>query len=243
MENKIYHYELGIYSLVSLVTGYFNENSYILKNNVTNGICVIDPGDDLEQIKKVIGDFGGRVEIILLTHGHFDHWACVEHLHRSFSYEIPCWVHSLEKKIIRLGSFYSIRFCQTKVVVPEKINFYQFEEEKKCHINVNGFNVNVMFTPGHTKGSVCLQMADFIFTGDTLFYEAVGSTNPPEGDPYDLTTSIDRLLCECKSSLQIFPGHGRPWQIGDALTWWEKEKYFCQKNQISTMKTKNDINL
>jgi glyoxylase-like metal-dependent hydrolase (beta-lactamase superfamily II) len=69
---------------------------------------------------------------------------------------------------------------------------------------------------------VCYRFEGFVFTGDTLLRQHVGRTDLPGGDGAQLKHSIDLLLTGLPEDTTLFPGHGRPWTIGEARVWWQK---------------------
>jgi glyoxylase-like metal-dependent hydrolase (beta-lactamase superfamily II) len=83
-------------------------------------------------------------------------------------------------------------------------------------LEVGSLRIEVMHTPGHTPGSVCLHESakGVLFTGDTLLREGVGRTDVPGGNQSDLSKSL-RRLAKLPDATRVYPGHGQPTTIGD----------------------------
>ena len=81
-------------------------------------------------------------------------------------------------------------------------------------IKFGNTEIKVIFTPGHTQGSVCYSIDDKLFSGDTLFKGSVGRCDLPGGDFSQIQTSIKDILFELDDSVTVFPGHGEKTTIG-----------------------------
>ena len=82
-----------------------------------------------------------------------------------------------------------------------------------CIIDIGSLKLEIIHTPGHTPGSICIKVNDFIFTGDTLFRMSVGRTDLGNGDQEDLMNSLDRLMA-LDEGMIVYPGHGTATTIG-----------------------------
>ena len=71
-----------------------------------------------------------------------------------------------------------------------------------------------------TKGSVCYHLDGFVFSGDTLLFQSIGRTDLPGSSLQSLKSSVTSLLAKLSDNTVIFPGHGKPWVVKDALRWW-----------------------
>ena len=107
---------------------------------------------------------------------------------------------------------------QRRIRGPEPVSYFEGEPT----LAFDGFEVKVLFTPGHTPGGVCLVFDGFIFTGDTLFNQGVGRTDLPGGDGRTLSASIGRLLKEADPKARLYSGHGPSWTAAEARPWWER---------------------
>ena len=170
-------------------------NTYILSKG--NDVIIIDPACKIEKLEPYIKD--KNVLAVLLTHGHFDHIKTVDSLYNK--YKLPVYIHESDEYLIR-DKNQSVNFGLSEVIyVSSPCKYY---EEGK--LNIGEFEFNVIFTPGHTNGSVCLEIEDSMFTGDTLFRLSVGRTDLEGGDYSKLKQSLN-ILKNIDKDLKIYPGH------------------------------------
>jgi glyoxylase-like metal-dependent hydrolase (beta-lactamase superfamily II) len=212
--------------VVTVKTGPFRENCYLVLDPVSRRGLLVDPGADAEQIAAAIAAEGAQVEHVLLTHGHFDHVGAVAELARRLAVPVHC--QESEAKLIRRAPLYAIRFIKQKVEAPTGLTL--FAEAADCP---GTLAVRTVRTPGHTTGSVCYATAGLVFTGDTLFRSFIGPTNYPESEPERLPQSIDALLAaDLPDQTVVLPGHGKPWTLGEARPWWKQNRESAQRYRI-----------
>jgi len=201
--------------VLTIRTGPFQENCYLVVDEDTKQGLLLDPGADPVVIADVVGGEAALVGHILLTHGHFDHVGAVAELTRTLHLTAHC--HENEVKLIRRAPFYAIRFVKRRFESPSDV--VPFSDGPI--LDGADFAIQTIHTPGHTSGSVCYALGGYLFTGDTLFHRFVAPTNYPESEPKRLSQSIDELLASTLSPDTILlPGHGRPWVLGAAREWW-----------------------
>ena len=187
------------YILRTVKVGFLNTNCYILKSKTSENAIVIDPGEDAIKIKSVLRDMDAKCILILLTHGHFDHILGVENMRTTRAkvaiHELDA--HSLTEKDI----FSSIIPKDDRPFEPAEILFTE-----EGNYKAEEFTFSVIHTPGHTEGSVCYVFDDIIFTGDTLFKNAIGRTDFIGSDPEKMKASLKRLY-DLPGDYGIYPGH------------------------------------
>lgn len=187
------------YILRTVKVGFLNTNCYILKSKTSENAIVIDPGEDAIKIKSVLRDMDAKCILILLTHGHFDHILGVENMRTTRAkvaiHELDA--HSLTEKDV----FSSIIPKDDRPFEPADILFTEEGDYK-----AEEFTFSVIHTPGHTEGSVCYVFDDIIFTGDTLFKNAIGRTDFIGSDPEKMIRSLKRLY-DLPGDYGIYPGH------------------------------------
>ena len=189
----------------TLVAGAVMTNTYILSKG--NDVIIIDPACKIEKLEPYIKD--KNVLAILLTHGHFDHIKTVDSLYSK--YKLPVYVHKDDEYLIR-DKNQSTNFGLSEVIYVSSPCLY-YEEGS---IRIGDFTFDVIYTPGHTKGSVCIAIEDYLFTGDTLFRLSVGRTDLDGGSASNLRNSL-RILSNIQKDYIVCPGH-------DAQTRLEIEK-------------------
>lgn len=214
VDNLILEYVHGDCRVLCLVTGEeWKQNSYIVIHLPSSNTMVIDPGNDPERIIQLIEDAGGTVTRILLTHPHHDHVGAASRICQH--YNIPCELHKQDVRLLMHAPMYALRFANR--TIPAITRFQPFEE---LDARAGAPAVRSIHTPGHTKGSVCYHFDGFVFTGDTLLYKHSGRTDLPGGNAEDIAGSIERLLDTLTDETVLFPGHGKPWTVGEARMWW-----------------------
>lgn len=177
------------------ILGIISTNTYLL--TIDNKCLVIDPASKPEKLIDIIGD--RKLIGILLTHGHFDHIKAVDGL--SKYYNCPVYIHKDDDALARnpeQGRIFSI--SNTPHISVDTV----FVKEGETQIGP--FKLETIYTPGHTKGSVCYRFENDLFTGDTLFNLSAGRTDLDSGSDSDLKASL-RILKEIKENVNIYPGH------------------------------------
>ena len=174
--------------ITKLTLGLYQTNTYILSNDTD--ALVIDPGYEADAILDALQ--GRTLKAIVLTHGHFDHVGAVKELY--------------EKTLCK------VYLHTDDLMLPESLSagplFYTNEYDEGDVLEMAGLTIQVMHTPGHTEGSVCLLVDDVIFSGDTLFCHSCGRTDLPGGDPDAIMRSLGRLKA-LEGDWRVMPGHNR----------------------------------
>jgi len=180
-----------------LTVGKLATNCYLVSQENSDEVLVIDPGAEADTILSAIGD--RKVAAVLLTHGHFDHTAAL-----SAFKDKPIYMHPADR-IMLTDAKWSVgwRFDDFEER-PDATNFVQ----EGARLHLAGLDISVMHLPGHTLGGVAYRMGNALFTGDTLFYRAYGRVDHAGGDIDVLFASLKRLL-RMEEDLAVYPGHGR----------------------------------
>ena len=183
--------------VLSLMVGPIMTNCYILCDEEARVCAVIDPGDEPERVAAMIAASGCAPAMILLTHGHFDHYTGVAGLLNKWP-ELPVYIHRAD---VVDGAGGELMFPR----LGEKNQRYYKEGDK---LTVGGLTLDVLETPGHSRGSVCLLVEGqgVIFAGDTLFRSSCGRCDFPGGDYRAMLRSLARLG-QLEGQYTVYPGH------------------------------------
>ena len=183
--------------VTSLTVGPVQTNCYIVRRAERGDCVVIDPGDEAERIRQACA--GRRIAAILLTHGHFDHIAAIRELCEG----AEIIIHELDACMLTDGRKNAGEIFGLPVTAPEATRTVREGDT----VDAAGLSFQVLHTPGHTPGSVCYELEDALFTGDTLFADGYGRTDLPGGNSQEMRASLRRLL-PLRETHRILPGHG-----------------------------------
>ena len=186
-----------------LTVGLFQTNCYIL----TEGeyALVIDPGASPRKIIEALN--GYKPLAILLTHGHLDHIGAVDALHDKL--KLPVYGCIEDEKMLR-NSQYNVADGESATVKCE-INWLEGETLK-----IGPFDIQIIYSPGHTNGSVMYIIDGCLFSGDTLFRGSVGRTDLYSGSMYKLLESL-KVIYTLDEKMVVYPGHEQQTTIGEEL--------------------------
>ena len=174
--------------------GPIGTNCYILEDEGEKRAAVIDPGDEAERILSVLREMDSQVDYILLTHGHYDHTTAVPELHEALP-DAKIYIHKADAN--GTGSRIFPLDGQVKDLL-----FY----DEGDALPLGALTIEVLHTPGHSKGSVTLKVRDVLFTGDTLFAGDCGRTDLPGGSYEEILASLGRLG-RLEGNFHVCPGH------------------------------------
>lgn len=190
-----------------LVCGAFATNTYVLE--IDDSIILIDPACKKEKLEPYLK--GKKLLAVLLTHGHFDHIKACDGLYKE--YKMPIYLNTLDIELTKdntQGQSFGLDSVPT--ISSPVTNL------KEGTMNIGPFSFEVIYTPGHTEGSVCFRFEECIFTGDTLFRGSVGRTDLNGGNMSKLKNSL-RVFKDLDPSLMVYPGHEEPTMIIDELNY------------------------
>lgn len=192
-----------------LIVGQLSSNCYLVFNE--DDLLIIDPGDDAEYIKDAINSIDIKPSAIITTHGHFDHVMAANEL--QLVYEIPFIIHKKDEFLVKRVASTASYFIGENEALDPKISAYIDTEI----IFKDNKWFEVIETPGHTPGSVCLynKKNNIIFAGDLIFDGGgVGRTDYQYGDSELLMKSIKKILKLPEDTI-VYSGHGKEFTIAD----------------------------
>ena len=178
------------------VMGPIATNTYVLVSG--NETIIIDPASKPEKMIEKLGDLD--LKAVLLTHGHFDHIKACDGLYEK--YHCPIYLHEDDEELAR-DKYSGADFGLVSYISCKTLPL------KEGKMKIGPFEFEVIFTPGHTPGSVIFVFDHYIFTGDTLFRGSVGRTDLKGGDARTLKESL-RVFKSFKEEYFILPGHDDP---------------------------------
>lgn len=185
----------------SVVVGPLEVNCFIIADDITKDAIVIDPGDEPDRILDLIKENNFKIKYIVCTHAHFDHVGAVSDLKKETGAEIV--IHRDELEIYQgardQGTFWGYELDP----LPEPDIFIN-EGDK---LEIGNLRFEILHTPGHSPGGICLYGKGIVITGDTLFAGSVGRTDFYGGDMNNLKKSFLRLM-SLPPDTKVFPGHG-----------------------------------
>lgn len=182
--------------------GPVNTNCYILINKETKECVVFDPGDKTREFVELFEVEGYTIKGILLTHGHFDHIGGVATLVEV--YNAPVYAMEAERELLGNCGLNLSQNFGPDIWLDDFIGLKDQEV-----IEVAGFEIKAIGTPGHTIGGGCYYVEEesIIFTGDTLFAGCIGRTDFPTGNGPTLVKSIREKLFTLPGDTIVYPGH------------------------------------
>ncbi len=194
--------------LIRLVVGPLQVNCFIIADEKTKDAVVIDPGDDAQEILKIIRDKGLKVRYIVNTHGHFDHVGANKAVKEATGAELL--IHEGDAHVMASAPKHSLAFGMNPVSSPPADRYVKHGDV----ITAGEVSLRVLHTPGHSPGGICLLEEGMVFTGDALFAGSIGRTDLPGGDLMTLIQSIKTNLMTLPDDTKVFSGHGPASSIG-----------------------------
>ncbi|MGI5891858.1 MAG: MBL fold metallo-hydrolase [Bacillota bacterium] len=203
------------YHLERMDVGQLGTNCYLLLCEKSKKVAIIDPGADGGKIAAKIAEEKWQPQMIINTHGHWDHIGANKYLQDL--YDIPILIHEDDAVYLKDGSLSLADWLGNQSdggTVSRLLSDGDL-------IKLGELSMQVIHAPGHSPGGICLYLApeQILICGDTLFEYSVGRTDLPGGDFQTLTESIRLKLFILPDEVAVYPGHGPATSIG-------KEKKF-----------------
>lgn len=188
--------DVKIFNVTVLMT-----NCCLLTDRKTGKMAVTDPGTPNEELNSEIEKNGGKLEYVILTHGHYDHISYAKQLAEKFDAKIVTGEKNnefLSNPALNLTEKHrlSLKPFSADILLKDGDNFMLGNTE-----------IKYITTPGHTSGCGSYIFDDTIISGDTLFCESYGRTDLPTGDDAEMAKSI-RKLKNLEGDYRVIPGHG-----------------------------------
>lgn len=198
----------------TFVLGALQTNCYLLTNELTGGAIIIDPADDGDFLSEELLRRGLKLESVLLTHGHFDH--CLGLLSLKVAWNMPIMMNFADQFLLARAAASAAHWLgiSSDPVPAADFDLAKTKSTKPAKsIELIGEEFQIIQTPGHTPGSVCLlhPTSKTLFSGDTLFADgAVGRTDFAYSNRQKMKQSLAELKSLREQGLygEVFAGHG-----------------------------------
>jgi len=199
--------------LERIEVGELQVNCYVLAEGKGSAAAIIDPGQDEDEIRKILAKYSLKPEVVINTHGHIDHIGCDDR------FGVPIYVHQEDLKLLHDPQANLSTFLMSPYSIDKSVKIETVQE--KDIINVGNLVLKVIHTPGHTPGGICLLLESgndkILFTGDSLFYRSVGRTDFPGASEKILIKAIKEKLFKLPGDTIVYPGHGPSSTIADEI--------------------------
>lgn len=192
-----------------LEVGPIMANCYILGCEGTKESVVIDPGDDGDQILMALAKLELKVKYLINTHGHFDHVGANKKMKEVTQATLAIHPDD-EPMLMELSKAASMFGLSAENSPPADLLLNHGDR-----VSFGDITLEVIHTPGHSKGGICLYTQGHLFAGDTLFKSSIGRTDLPGGDFDTLISSIKTKLFKLPEDTIVYTGHGPETTIGD----------------------------
>ncbi len=188
----------------AMTVGSYLSNCYIVGSDETKEAAIIDPGAQFEKIDNKLKELGLIPKIIILTHAHGDHIGAVKNLVEMYGTKV--YIHEEDKEMLK-----DPEKNFSKGITGKSISITPDVELKDGDvIELGGMKLEIIHTPGHTRGGICIKVENIMMTGDTLFNRSIGRTDFPGGSFDDIITSIREKIFKYDDETIVYPGHNSP---------------------------------
>lgn len=194
--------------IIILPVGFIGANCYIVYDEETKEALVIDPGDEGERICTEIQKNGLQVKYIVDTHGHGDHIGANGYVKEVTGATLA--IHKEDAPMLTDASKNMSMYMPVRTNGPAADLLLKEGDV----LEVGKMKFQVLHTPGHSRGCICLVSGKACFSGDTLFQYSIGRTDLPGGSFEQLIASVTDKLLVLPEDTTVFPGHGPKTTIG-----------------------------
>ena len=187
----------------------FASNNYIVYNKETKNAVIFDPSLCFNKTDKFIKENNLNLKYIIITHGHFDHLGDIKKFQDNYK-NVKTLFPRREKPL------YDNLKMQCDMFGVRRVEDFIVDEfiDEKSEIYLDNTKIQVIETPGHSFGSTCYLIDDFLISGDTVFYEEIGRCDLPTGSFSDIANSIKEKLFKLDDKIKVYTGHGEDTSIG-----------------------------
>jgi len=197
----------------SLTVGPFQSNCYIVACEQTRDAVIIDCGDEAPRILAAVESLGVNVRAVVNTHSHLDHVAALADVVDALG--VPVLMHADEMPVYEMLETQAAMFG---LAAPRRVPIDRFVEHGE-KIEVGRLSAEVLLSPGHSPGSICLVFADaaetIVFAGDVIFRGSIGRTDLPGGSYETIVETLRTLFVPMSDETIVYSGHGPVTTMGE----------------------------
>ena len=205
--------------LQSFETGPLGVNCYIVADSDSKEGIVIDAGGNADQLLRYIKAEGIHIQVLLNTHGHGDHIGAVDALRDAL--KVPLLMHAADQPMLgdakkNLSAFMGF---------PVTARPAEGTLEDGQRISAGALSFEVLHTPGHSPGGICLLGMGMLFSGDSLFAESIGRCDFPGASQTQLLVSLQQKVMILPDAIRVYPGHGPD----TSIAWERRHNLYLQQ--------------
>jgi hydroxyacylglutathione hydrolase len=195
---------------VIIPVGILQCNCSIFGDEQTREAIVIDPGDEIAEITKILDQHQLTVKAIVVTHAHIDHVGGAAKLRAATG--APVYMNERDQELLKM---LDVQASWLGIETPERTQI-DHDAPEGTVLQLGPAAFHVLHTPGHTQGSISLWIPqqEKLIAGDTLFRDSIGRTDLPGGDGRQILASIKTKLLDLPEETVVIPGHGSKTTIG-----------------------------